>query len=139
MPGTAEALGVADAFEPMENLRGAARYLVDQLDAFGRADLALAAYNAGPERVSQFQGIPPFRETRDYVARITRAAGLGPRDEGPDPAGVQAAAFMPGRDNASGRGTGTAIEAREPSTLRPVLASAAPSSPRKGSVLEWTD
>ena len=76
MPETAAALGVRDAFEPMENLRGAARYLVDQLAAFGRADFALAAYNAGPHRVSRYQGIPPFRETKDYVARITRAAGL---------------------------------------------------------------
>jgi hypothetical protein len=76
MPETAAALGVRDVFEPIENLRGAARYLVAQLAAFGRADLALAAYNAGPHRVTRYQGIPPFRETKDYVARITRAAGL---------------------------------------------------------------
>jgi soluble lytic murein transglycosylase-like protein len=78
MPETAAGLGVRDAFEPMENLRGAARYLVAQLRTFGRADLALAAYNAGPHRVTRYQGIPPFRETQDYVARITRAAGLAP-------------------------------------------------------------
>ena len=85
MPETAAALGVRDAFEPMENLRGAARYLVDQLAAFGRADFALAAYNAGPHRVSRYQGIPPFRETKDYVARITRAAGLVPPRAEADP------------------------------------------------------
>ncbi len=86
MPETALALGVADAFEPMDNLRGAARYLVAQLGAFGRADLALAAYNAGPHRVAEFGGIPPFRETRDYVSRITRAASLAPPPVEPAPA-----------------------------------------------------
>ena len=64
MPETAALLGV-DAGEPMANLHGAARYLTAQLAAFGRVDLALAAYNAGPQRVEQFHGIPPFRETRD--------------------------------------------------------------------------
>ncbi|WP_306419454.1 lytic transglycosylase domain-containing protein [Amaricoccus solimangrovi] len=76
MPETATALGVADAFEPLANLRGAARYLTAQLEAFGRVDLALAAYNAGPHRVTRYAGVPPFRETREYVARITAAAGL---------------------------------------------------------------
>lgn len=85
MPETAAALGVADAFEPMANLRGAARYLAAQLAAFGRVDLALAAYNAGPHRVTRTAGVPPFRETREYVARITRAAGLaGARSGGPN-------------------------------------------------------
>lgn len=85
MPETAAALGVADAFEPLANLRGAARYLAAQLAAFGRVDLALAAYNAGPHRVTRTAGVPPFRETREYVARITRAAGLaGARSGGPN-------------------------------------------------------
>ncbi len=76
MPATAAALGVADAFEPLANLRGAARHRTVQLASFGRVDLALAAYNAGPHRVTRYVGVPPFRETRDYVARITRAADL---------------------------------------------------------------
>ena len=76
MPETAAALGVADAFEPLANLHGAARYLTAQLEIFGRVDLALAAYNAGPHRVTRTAGVPPFRETRDYIARITAAAGL---------------------------------------------------------------
>ena len=75
MPETAALLGV-DAAEPMANLHGAARYLTAQLAEFGRVDYALAAYNAGPHRVVQFHGIPPYRETRDYVARITAAAEL---------------------------------------------------------------
>ena len=76
MPQTAELLGVADPFDPVENLNGAARYFVSQLATFGTVDLALAAYNAGPHRVDQYGGIPPFRETQNYVRVITRAAGL---------------------------------------------------------------
>ncbi len=142
MPGTAAALGVADAFEPMENLRGAARYLLDQLGAFGRADLALAAYNAGPERVSQFQGIPPFRETRDYVARITRAAGLGPVLAAPT---LAPAPVVSTRNTAkpaiAAPASALPVRASEPSAPEPMLASVerTQSSPRKGSVLEWTD
>lgn len=70
MPGTARGLRV-NALDPLENLRGGARYLRQQLDAFGRVDLALAAYNAGPGRVRSRWSVPPYRETIDYVARVT--------------------------------------------------------------------
>jgi soluble lytic murein transglycosylase-like protein len=69
MPGTAAELGV-DPSDPIQNLRGGARYLRQQLDRFGDPALALAAYNAGPGRVTQYGGIPPFQETQNYVARI---------------------------------------------------------------------
>ncbi len=69
MPNTAAQLGV-DPYQPAENVKGGARYLREQLDAFDSVRLALAAYNAGPHRVRQFGGIPPFRETRAYVDRI---------------------------------------------------------------------
>ena len=69
MPATARALGV-DHRDPAQNLEGAARYLVAQMDRFGSAELALAAYNAGPHRVVEYGGVPPFRETRAYVKRI---------------------------------------------------------------------
>lgn len=72
MPGTAKDLGVKDVFSPKENLRGAATYLVDNLNKFKSVSLALAAYNAGPGRVTQYGGVPPFRETRDYIAKISK-------------------------------------------------------------------
>lgn len=69
MPDTAKLLGV-DPSDPVANLEGGARYLAMQFRAFRRWDLALAAYNAGPEAVRQHGGIPPFAETRDYVRII---------------------------------------------------------------------
>jgi soluble lytic murein transglycosylase-like protein len=76
MPGTARSLGV-DPTDPAQNLMGGAKYLRAQLDRFdGALDLALAAYNAGPRRVVQHQGVPPFRETQAYVGRnLDRLAG----------------------------------------------------------------
>lgn len=73
MPGTARLLGVANPWDPVENLRGGARYLRQQLDEFGRVDLALAAYNAGPGHVRSRRAVPPFRETLNYVLQTTRA------------------------------------------------------------------
>jgi soluble lytic murein transglycosylase-like protein len=71
MPGTASQLGVTDAFDPQDNVAGGSRYLRELLERYN-FDLvkALAAYNAGPERVEQYRGVPPFRETHAYVARI---------------------------------------------------------------------
>jgi len=70
MPGTARVLKV-NPNDPNQNLEGGARYLRQQLDDFdGNLEKALAAYNAGPLRVTKYGGIPPFRETRDYVAAI---------------------------------------------------------------------
>ncbi len=71
MPSTASQLGVSDSFDPEANVAGGSRYLRELLERYN-FDLvkALAAYNAGPERVEQYQGVPPFRETHNYVARI---------------------------------------------------------------------
>ncbi|MEO7365527.1 MAG: lytic transglycosylase domain-containing protein [Sphingomicrobium sp.] len=69
MPGTAAELGVRPG-DLGDNIRGGALYLRRQLDRFGSVPLALAAYNAGPGAVLHYGGIPPYRETRDYVATI---------------------------------------------------------------------
>ena len=69
MPATADALGV-DPHDPEENLRGSARYLLTQLATFGSAELALAAYNAGPEAVERYGGIPPYAETEGHIAKV---------------------------------------------------------------------
>lgn len=80
MPGTARLLGLAFPFDPISNMRAGARYLRQQLNRFGRIDLALAAYNAGPERRSLREGyIPAIPETLNYVRTIqTNWARLAP-------------------------------------------------------------
>ena len=71
MPGTAAALGVADALQPDQNVSGGTAYLDQLLRRYhDNLALALAAYNAGPAAVDRFHGVPPFRETRAYVARV---------------------------------------------------------------------
>ena len=69
MPQTARTLGV-NPHDPRENLEGGARYLRQQYDAFGSWQLALAAYNAGPGAVQKYRGVPPYRETQNYVRKI---------------------------------------------------------------------
>ena len=73
MPQTASELGVHNAFDPQANVEGGARYLRELLERYD-FDLikALAAYNAGPQRVEQYGGVPPYHETKAYVARIVR-------------------------------------------------------------------
>ncbi len=71
MPGTAAALGVTNPLDPAQSLQGGAKYLRQQLDRFGGDEkLALAAYNAGPGAVARFGGVPPYRETQNYVSSV---------------------------------------------------------------------
>jgi soluble lytic murein transglycosylase-like protein len=71
MPGTASGLGVADSFKPEQNVRGGSTYLDSLLIRYhDNLALALAAYNAGPAAVDRYHGIPPYHETRAYVARV---------------------------------------------------------------------
>jgi soluble lytic murein transglycosylase-like protein len=72
LPRTAARFSVADAFDPAQNIEAGTRYLRELLDRYsGNLALALAAYNAGPEMVQRYRGIPPFPETQKYVRQIT--------------------------------------------------------------------
>jgi soluble lytic murein transglycosylase-like protein len=78
MPQTSSRLMVKNPFDPAQNIDAGAAYLKQMLNRFeGNVELALAAYNAGPDRVIQYGGIPPFRETQDYVRRITSRVNSG--------------------------------------------------------------
>jgi soluble lytic murein transglycosylase-like protein len=79
MPATARQYGVVNAFDPAQNVRAGVTYLRALLDRYGNDEtLALAAYNAGPNAVDRHgQAVPPYRETRNYVAQINRMAGKG--------------------------------------------------------------
>ncbi len=78
MPATAREYKVRNPFDPKANIEAGVKHLKTLLDRFGieRTELALAAYNAGPGAVERFNGIPPYRETRNYVSRILALAGL---------------------------------------------------------------
>jgi hypothetical protein len=72
LPRTAVRFSVADAFDPAQNIEAGTRYLKELLERYsGNLPLALAAYNAGPEMVERYRGVPPFPETQKYVRQIT--------------------------------------------------------------------
>lgn len=99
MPATARRFGVTDSFDPEENVFGGTRYLKWLLKTFdGNADLAVAAYNAGEGNVWKYDGVPPFRETVNYVQRIARH--------------VRTAEPVPSGGSADGSSHGEAVAAR---------------------------
>ena len=85
MPGTARGLGIVDPTDLGQNIAGGAAYLRTQLDRFNNnVPLALAAYNAGPGAVQRYGGIPPYRETQNYVRRIMSRLAMDALGTGPN-------------------------------------------------------
>lgn len=77
MPKTAKALKIKNVNDPYQNIMGGTRYLAQQLNRYkGNLELALAAYNAGPETVRRFGGVPPYKETKTYIANIKNNLSL---------------------------------------------------------------
>jgi soluble lytic murein transglycosylase-like protein len=84
MPATARELGVLDPFRPEDNIRGGVLYLARLLARYDqKVELALAAYNAGPGSVARYNAVPPYRETREYVRKITNATKVAPPPRAP--------------------------------------------------------
>ena len=72
MPGTAKDMGVTDPSDPRQNIEGGTKYIKQQLDKYDSLEEALAAYNAGPRRVDEYGGVPPFSETQKYIKDVSK-------------------------------------------------------------------
>jgi soluble lytic murein transglycosylase-like protein len=76
MPATAREYKVRNPYDPSSNIAAGVKHFKSLLDRLGAVDLALAAYNAGEGAVKKFNGVPPYRETRNYVSKILSLAGI---------------------------------------------------------------
>ena len=85
MPDLSDEMGVVDAFDPRDNIMGGVRYLKRLLDYYdGDLDLTLASYNAGPGNVERYGGVPPFRETQNYIKTIKEILAASKRSADAD-------------------------------------------------------
>jgi soluble lytic murein transglycosylase-like protein len=120
MPGTASQLGVSDALQPDANVDAGTRYLRQLLLRYDDDMVkALAAYNAGPERVEKYRGIPPYAETHAYVARVIQDFNRKKQAQGQTSKVVAA----PGKSSAHAKKT---VRKRGPATHSPAPAAARP-------------
>jgi len=128
MPKTASDLGVQNAFDPQANVEGGTRYLRELLERYD-FDLvkALAAYNAGPQRVEQYGGVPPYYETKVYVARIVRDFN---KKKLAANAAAKTASQPASQKTAGNKSSGTHVAAAKPKkTLPQTQAKASPAQP----------
>jgi len=72
MPSTARGLGVSNAYDPVQNIEGSVKLMRGHLEKYGDLSLALSAYNAGPGAVSKYNGVPPYRETQNYIRKVSQ-------------------------------------------------------------------
>ena len=121
MPQTASELGVRNAFDPRANVEGGTRYLRELLERYNFDIVkALAAYNAGPQRVEQYGGVPPYYETKVYVARIVR-------DFNKKKLATKTASQPVTPKTSGSKSTGTGVSAAKPhKSARPIQAKASP-------------
>jgi hypothetical protein len=130
MPRTAAVLGVRDAFDPRENVDAGARHLRDLLNRFADVPLALAAYNAGAQAVIDHGGVPPYPETRAFVARV-----MGRLARGVTPAAAVVAAATPRRIRVAARLTTNGMQQDGDLVVIPAAALARDDEPRVEAVV----
>jgi soluble lytic murein transglycosylase-like protein len=136
MPETARRFGVADPFDPRSNINGGVRYLRVLLDLFGGdIELASAAYNAGENAVLRYNGVPPYRETRNYVQKVAGLLGSVATPLTTMASYVPGTALLEGKQNATAEAPRPSLGAASAKKT----AAARPARPRPRTFYRWTD